>query len=110
MDLSNFESETHINYNEQDKNAEIFTHNRALIRKLDAFCQSHPTHCKLKSDEEYEKWGCKTYSLLKKQIKIRFPQAPRVLSTEQKLQLVDTLNKGKERSAFKENKNTAVDL
>ena len=37
MNLSLYEQETIINYNEEEATASIYTHNRALIRKLDKF-------------------------------------------------------------------------
>ena len=45
MNLSLYEQETIINYNEVDSTASIYTHNRALIRKLDKFAQERPGDC-----------------------------------------------------------------
>lgn len=42
MNLSLYEQETIINYNEEEATASIYTHNRALIRKLDKFAQEAP--------------------------------------------------------------------
>ena len=45
MNLSLYEQETIINYNEEEATASIYTHNRALIRKLDKFAQERPGDC-----------------------------------------------------------------
>ena len=45
MNLSLYEQETIINYNEEEATASIYTHNRALIRKLDKFAQERPQEC-----------------------------------------------------------------
>ena len=39
MNLSLYEQETIVNFNEEEKSAGIHTHNRALIRKLDKLAQ-----------------------------------------------------------------------
>ena len=45
MNLSLYEQETIINFNEADSTASVYTHNRALIRKLDKFTQERPGDC-----------------------------------------------------------------
>ena len=45
MNLSLYEQETIINYNEADSTASVYTHNRALIRRLDKFAQERPGDC-----------------------------------------------------------------
>ena len=45
MNLSLYEQETLINFNEADSTASVYTHNRALIRKLDKFTQERPGDC-----------------------------------------------------------------
>ena len=45
MNLSLYEQETIINYNEADNTASIYTHNRALRRKLDKLAQERPGDC-----------------------------------------------------------------
>lgn len=35
MELTKYEQETIINYNQEEKNASCYTHDRALIRRLD---------------------------------------------------------------------------
>lgn len=45
MNLSLYEQETIINYNEADSTASVYTHNKALIRKLDKLAQERPGDC-----------------------------------------------------------------
>lgn len=45
MELTRCEQETIINYNEEEKTASIYTHNRALRRKLDRLAQERPGDC-----------------------------------------------------------------
>lgn len=45
MNLSLYEQETIINYNEAETTASVCTHNRALIRKLDKLAQERPGDC-----------------------------------------------------------------
>lgn len=46
MELTRYEQETIINYNEEEKTASIYTHNRALRRKLDRLAQERPGDCR----------------------------------------------------------------
>lgn len=46
MELTRCEQETIINYNEEEKTASIYTHNRALRRKLDRLTQERPEDCR----------------------------------------------------------------
>ena len=45
MNLSLYEQETIVNFNEEEATASVYTHNRALIRKLDKFAQERPGDC-----------------------------------------------------------------
>ena len=45
MNLSLYEQETIINYNEADSTASVYTHNKTLIRKLDKLAQERPGDC-----------------------------------------------------------------
>lgn len=45
MSLSLCEQETIINFNEEEKTASVYTHNKALIRKLDKLAQERPGDC-----------------------------------------------------------------
>ena len=66
---TNYEKETVILYNEEEKTAHIETANRSLIDRLDSFCeQSDDIKC-VKVHEPF-----KDYILPKKWIKIRMPR------------------------------------
>lgn len=45
MNLSLYEQETILNYNEAETTASVYTHNKALIRKLDKLAQERPGDC-----------------------------------------------------------------
>ena len=47
MALTLYERETIINYNEGDKTAGVYTHNRALRRKLEKLATERPEECRL---------------------------------------------------------------
>ena len=47
MNLSLYEQETIINYNEAEKTAGVYTHNKALRCKLERLAQEHPEDCRL---------------------------------------------------------------
>lgn len=47
MRLSRYEQETIINFNEEEKTASIYTHNKALRHKLEKLAQERPEDCKL---------------------------------------------------------------
>lgn len=69
MELSKYEQETIINYNQEVKTASCYTHDRALMRKLDALCN-------LSSEIVVSKPGCvsREYTFPKKWLKIRPPR------------------------------------
>lgn len=47
MELNRYEQETIINYNEAEKVASIYTHNKALRRKLERWAEERPEDCRL---------------------------------------------------------------
>ena len=47
MNLTRYEQESIIDFNEQEVSASVYTHNRALRRKLEKLSASHPDDCKL---------------------------------------------------------------
>lgn len=49
MNLTRYEQETIITYNEEEKTAGVYTHNKALLRKLEQLSQARPEECKLES-------------------------------------------------------------
>lgn len=47
MHLSKYEQETIINFNEEEKAASVYTHNKALCRKLEKLSVDRPEDCRL---------------------------------------------------------------
>ena len=47
MDLSSYERETIILFNEGERTASVYTHNKALQQKLEALARDRPEDCKL---------------------------------------------------------------
>ena len=45
MNLSLYEQETIVNFNEEEATANVYTHNRTLRRKLDKLAQERPQEC-----------------------------------------------------------------
>lgn len=83
MSLTKYEQETIFNYNQEEDIATCYTHDKSLIRKLDAFIENGETITVLREGE-----GWKEYSFPKKCIKVRFP---RKLSAEQRSQMADRM-------------------
>jgi len=71
--LTSYERVTTFNFNEEDKEASIYTYNKALIIKLDKYCQEFPQLYKLTKTDKYGKYISKTYSVPKEMISVRFP-------------------------------------
>ena len=46
MDLTAYERETIINYNEAEQTASVYTHNKTLRRTLDKLAQERPEDCR----------------------------------------------------------------
>ena len=72
MSLTRIESETGINYNDEEDTAIVYTANSSLMRKLDDLCKKFPKefqrHILVGDDEEI-----KSYRIPKKCIIIRTP-------------------------------------
>lgn len=47
MNLTNYERETILNFNEGENTASVYTHSRALRRKLDKLSADRPEECRL---------------------------------------------------------------
>lgn len=77
--LTKYEQETIINFNEDEKTASVYTHNKALMRKLKNYCKRFPELYKLKKEDK--NWGSYTFIVPKKYVSVR---VPKVLSEEQK--------------------------
>ncbi len=79
MELTRYEQETIINYNEEERTASIYTHNRALIRKLDKLAQERPGDCH--REKTTHEGQAAEYIVPKAWIKVT---PPRSLTPEQK--------------------------
>lgn len=75
--MTNYERETIINYNDEEKEATVYTCNKALMARMARLSKKHPDIFKLVAQDEYSK----TYSFPKKYASIR---NPRIMSEEQK--------------------------
>lgn len=83
MKLTKYEQETIINYNQEEKTASCFTHDLALIRKLDEFARNGEAITVVREGD-----GWKEYKFPKKCIKVRFP---RKLSEEQRQNMAERM-------------------
>ena len=79
MELSLYERETIINYNEGEPTANIYTHNKALRRTLDKLAQQRPEDWRV--DRVGHGGAAADYTIPKAWVKIR---PPRVASEAQK--------------------------
>ena len=80
MDLTAYERETIINYNEGEPTASVYTHNRALRRTLDKLAQERPEDCRV--DRVSHEGTAVDYIIPKAWVKIR---PPRIASEAQKV-------------------------
>ena len=77
MSYTNIEKETIINYNQEEKEANIYTHDKRLVTKLMNCCEKYPEQFKLiEQDTE-----SKTFIIPKKYVSVR---PPKIMSDEQK--------------------------
>ncbi len=81
--LTKYEQETIINYNNEERAASIFTYDKSLIRKLDKRLADHPD---IKVLRRVVDWA--EYLLPKKWIKVGFP---RQLSDEQRAEMANRM-------------------
>ena len=79
MNLSKYEQETIILFNEAEKTATIETCNKGLQNRLDGFCSKSPDIYRTNSTEPFKKYVCP-----KRWVKVRMP---RQLSDEQRQKL-----------------------
>lgn len=82
MNLSLYEQETTINFNEEEKTASVYTHNRALRRKLEQLAEQRPEECRLTKTGHDGK--AVDYSIPKSWIRIHPPRVAAPLTEEQK--------------------------
>lgn len=78
--LTRIEQETIILYNQEETEAEVYTHDPALIRRLRDLCEKYPDEYRLKGDNG---WGGLTFNCPKKRVKVT---APRMMTKSQREQ------------------------
>ena len=83
MNMTRYEMETIINYNQAEKTASIYTCDRSLMRKLDKLC-SESEEITVEKEDEFSK----TYILPKKWVKVR---KTRQLSEEEREKLASRM-------------------
>lgn len=82
MNPTLYEQETIINFNEGEKTCSVYTHNRALCRKLEQLAQQRPEECRLTKTSHDGK--AVDYSIPKSWIRIHPPRVAAPLTEEQK--------------------------
>lgn len=88
--LSLLEQETIILFNREEKEADVYTHEPSLKKKLDKLCKTSPDVFVKREDNGA---GGVTYTLPKNLISIRSPREKKTLSEEQKKALRKQLTK-----------------
>ena len=78
MSINRLEQETIINFNEAESTATVYTHNGALVRKLEGLADQRPDE--VKRDRVFPDGG-REYTIPKRWVKVN---ASRILSEEQK--------------------------
>ena len=78
MRISRLEQETIINFNEAESTATVYTHNGALVRKLEGLADQRPGE--VKRGRVFPDGG-REYTIPKRWVKVN---ASRILSEEQK--------------------------
>lgn len=81
--LTKYEQETIFNYNQEEKTASCYTHDPALIRKLDKLAENDEAIIVIREGD-----GWKEYNLPKKYLKVR---PPRKLSDEQREEMANRM-------------------
>lgn len=81
MKLSKYEQETIITFNENEKEANVYTYNSNLKKKISALCQERPEEAKQIADDER---GGLTFEIPKKWVKVN---PGRILTEEQREEL-----------------------
>lgn len=89
MNLTKYEQETIINYNNEEKTASIFTYDKSLIRKLDKRLAEMSDMKLIRRGEYFAE-----YSLPKKWIKVAFP---RQYSDEQRAEMAERMKAAREK-------------
>ena len=97
-ELTGYERETIISYNEAEKTANIHTHNKPLRRKLEKLAADRPEECRLEKVSRF--YEAVDYAVPKAWVKIR---PTRVLSEEQRTAMSE---RGKNSVLFRNTRTT----
>ena len=89
--LTAYEKETIINYNEDEKTANIYTHNARLINKLLSCCRKYPDLFQLEKEDSYSK----TFTIPKKYVSIKEPRALKEYSEQEKREIGERLQRAR---------------
>lgn len=88
--LTNYERETTINFNEGEDTASVYTHNKALRRRLEQLAQERPEDCRLVKTSH---WGeAVEYYIPKGWLRINPPRNAAQLTEEQRQQRREQLS------------------
>lgn len=90
MELTRAERETIIIFNEADTEAEVFTYNGKLTKKLDTLCSERPCECVFVKEN---KTGGRFYSIPKKWVRVN---ASRIMSDEARAAVAERLAAARE--------------
>ena len=90
--LARWEQETIINYNEEDKTADVTTWRPSLIRKLDALAEQYPDECKAIKKPN----SAPQYIVPKKWIVVRKPRTV-TMTEERKAHMAEMLKVAREK-------------
>lgn len=99
MNLSKYEQETIINFNEGEKEASVYTHNGPMRRRLEQLAQDRPEECRLFKTSHGGR--AVEYIVPKSWLRINPPRVAAALTEEQKRQRREQLQ------AIRNGKNTA---
>ncbi len=88
MNMARYEQETIISFNEEEKAAVIYTHNKVLRQKLEALARDRPEDCRLVKVSRSGR--AVDYTIPKSWIRIA---TNRVLSDAEKIQRRNAINK-----------------
>ena len=88
MNLTRYEQETIINFNEGEDAASVYTHNKALRRKLEHLAHERPEECRL--FKTYHDGQAVEYYIPKRWLKIR---PTRILNEEERAARAETARK-----------------
>lgn len=81
--LTAYERETNINFNQEEATATVYTHNNSLKKKLALMAKENPTACTL---EESNEFGGMTFRVPKTYIKVSAPR--KIQLTEEQRQAI----------------------